>query len=68
MLIIWLGQVNVKNITATYVVINKAKVLGEQMGVTNFVHKNVYVFCTKTEIQVKMNRHAVQDGNCYKTR
>jgi hypothetical protein len=31
------------------------KVLGQQMSVTNFVHKNWYVFCSKSEIIVKMN-------------
>jgi hypothetical protein len=40
-LVIWTGQVSAKNVTATYEVIKaQAKVCGQQMSVTNFVHKN----------------------------
>jgi hypothetical protein len=31
------------------------KVLGQQMSVTNYVHKTWYIFCSKNEIIVKMN-------------
>jgi hypothetical protein len=54
-LIIWIGQVNVKNGTAADEVIKEqAKVTGQQMSVTNSVHQNWYVFCYKNEIIVKM--------------
>jgi hypothetical protein len=40
--------VNVKNGTATdEAVTEQAKLLGQKMSVTNFVHKNQYVFCCK---------------------
>jgi hypothetical protein len=29
------------------VIMEQAKILGGQMSVTNFVHKNWYVFCTR---------------------
>jgi hypothetical protein len=47
-LIIWIGQVNTKNGTAS------DEVLGTWMSVTNFVHRN-YVLFSKNEIIVKMN-------------
>jgi hypothetical protein len=57
-LVIWIGQVNVKNVTATDEVIKEeAKVIGQQMCVTQFVHKNWYVFCSKNEIIVKMSTY-----------
>jgi hypothetical protein len=41
-LVIWMGQVN----ETDEVVKEQAKVAGQQqMGVTNFVYKNWYVFC-----------------------
>jgi urease gamma subunit len=45
-LIISIRQVNAKNGTETDEVMKEqAKVLGQQMNVTNFVHKKWYVFC-----------------------
>jgi hypothetical protein len=42
------GQVNVKNGTATDTVVKEqVKVIEEQMSGTNFVYKNWYVFCSK---------------------
>jgi hypothetical protein len=47
-LIIWIGQVHKKMLTAADEVIKKhAKVHGQQMSVTNFDHKNYYTFCSK---------------------
>jgi hypothetical protein len=43
-----MGQMNVKNRTATeHVVKEQAKVIGQQISVTNFVYRNWYVFCSK---------------------
>jgi hypothetical protein len=47
-LIIWIGQVNTKNGTGPDKVIKEqAKLRGQQMSVTNFVHKCWYVFCSR---------------------
>jgi hypothetical protein len=45
------GQVNAKNEIATDdIITEQAKVLGQHMSVTNFVHKNWYVFCSKVKL------------------
>jgi hypothetical protein len=51
------GASKCENGTATYEVIKEhMKVTGQHMSVTNFTHKNWYVFCSKkNEIAVKMN-------------
>jgi hypothetical protein len=47
-LVIWIGQMHTNSETATDEVIKEhGKGLGEQMSVTNFVQKNLYVFCSK---------------------
>jgi hypothetical protein len=38
----------------------KVDLFGQQMSVTNFVHKNWYAFCSKNEIKVSMS--TAQDG------
>jgi hypothetical protein len=44
-LVIWMGQVIVKNGSASNGIVNKqAKITEQQKGVTNFVYKNWYVF------------------------
>jgi hypothetical protein len=44
-LVIWVGQLNGKNGAATgRLVKEQMKVLGQQMSVTNSVHKNYYVY------------------------
>jgi hypothetical protein len=40
---------------ADEVIKEQAKVLGQQMSVTYFVHKNWYIFCSENEIIVKMS-------------
>jgi hypothetical protein len=51
MSVIWKGQVNVKNGTATDEVIKEqSQVIGQQMSVTNFIHKNLF-FATKMRLQ-----------------
>jgi hypothetical protein len=45
--------VNARNRTAD--VKEQAKVVGQQMSVTYFVHKSWYIFCTESEIIVKMS-------------
>jgi hypothetical protein len=46
--LIWTGQVNVKNGTAAdEVVKEQAKVIGQQMGVTDFIYKISCIFCSK---------------------
>jgi hypothetical protein len=43
-LVIWIGQLHTNNEPETYEVIKEqAKVLGQQISVTNFVYKNLYV-------------------------
>jgi hypothetical protein len=50
-LVIWIGQDNAKNETANDEVIEEqVKVLGQQISVTNVIHKNWYVFFSKNEI------------------
>jgi hypothetical protein len=47
-LVIWIGQVSAKNGRETNrVTKEQAKVIGQQMSVTNFVYKNLNVFCVK---------------------
>lgn len=47
-LVIWIGQVHLKNKTATHDFIKEqAEVHGQQIRVTNFVYKKRYVFCSK---------------------
>jgi hypothetical protein len=59
-LVTCIGKVNAKNITATDEVIKEqAKICEQQMSVTNSVHKNWYVFCSKNYIIVKMNRSTI---------
>jgi hypothetical protein len=42
----WIWQVKVRNGTANDEVIKEqVKVLGQQISVKNFVHKNYYIFC-----------------------
>jgi hypothetical protein len=60
MLLTWVGQVNVQNGTAAdEVTKEQVKVLGQQMSVANFEHKNWCVFALKNYIRLKMNRPAV---------
>jgi hypothetical protein len=43
-----IGQVNAKNgAVADKIIKEEVKVTGQQMSVTNFVHKNWYLFCSK---------------------
>jgi hypothetical protein len=59
--VIWTGQVNVKNGTATDEVTDEqVKILGRQMSVTNSVYKNCMYLAPHSEIIVKMN--SVDDG------
>jgi hypothetical protein len=54
--VIWIGHANEKNGTATDEIIKEQVLVpGQQMCITNFAHKNLYVFCSKYEIIVKMN-------------
>jgi hypothetical protein len=55
-LVTWIWQVNSKNGTAADEVIKEqVKALGQQMSVTDFVHRSWHVFCSRKEIIVKMN-------------
>jgi hypothetical protein len=46
-LVIRIGQVHTRNGTATAEVMEQVNVSGQQMNLTNFVHKSWYVFCYK---------------------
>jgi hypothetical protein len=55
-LVIRIGQVNVKNGTASHEVVKeKVKVIGQQMGVTNSGYRTGTYFAPKNVIRVKMN-------------
>jgi hypothetical protein len=51
-LVIWVGQVNATVGTAADEGIKeRVKVRGQQISVTNYVHKNWYAFCAENEIR-----------------
>jgi hypothetical protein len=56
-LVIWIGQLHTNNETATDEVIKEqAKILGQQMSVTNFVKKKFFLFCSKKKKKKKKKK------------
>jgi hypothetical protein len=59
-LVIWIGQLHTNNDKATDEVIKEqVKIFGQQMSVTNSVHKTCMYFAPKNEITVNINRPTV---------